>query len=298
MKKDQKKAYLFGLLAVFMWSTVATAFKIALRYVTPLELLLYASFVSTVLFFFIILVQKKLTVLRTYSVKQWVRSLLLGALNPFFYYVVLFKAYDLLLAQEAQTLNYTWGITIAILSIPFLKQKIKLRSLLAIFISFFGVIIISTRGRLQTLEFSNPYGVALAVGSSLIWAFFWIFNLKDDRDEVLKLFLNFSFGFVFILIANLLFGRLQLPNWRGILAVSYVGIFEMGITFVVWLKALQFSQTTSKVSNLIFLSPFLSLVFINVILGEKIYLSSVVGLFFIILGIILQNYKKKKLKKV
>ncbi|MDY6914921.1 MAG: DMT family transporter [Candidatus Cloacimonadota bacterium] len=291
--KDQKKAYIYALLAVTMWSTVATAFKIALRYVTPLELLLYASFVSTILLFFIILVQNKFNQLRDYSAKQWLHSLLLGALNPFFYYIVLFEAYDILLAQEAQTLNYTWGITIAILSVPFLKQKMKLRSLIAIFISFFGVIIISTRGRLHSLEFSNPYGVALAVGSSLVWAFFWIFNLKDDRDEVLKLFLNFSFGFVFIFIANLFFGRLQLPNWRGILAVSYVGIFEMGITFVVWLKALQFSQTTSKVSNLIFLSPFLSLVFINVILGEKIYISSVIGLFFIILGIILQNYRNK-----
>ncbi|HCO12391.1 MAG TPA: EamA family transporter, partial [Desulfonauticus sp.] len=43
---NQKKAYFFGLLTVFIWSTVASAFKLSLRYLTPLQLLFYASLTS------------------------------------------------------------------------------------------------------------------------------------------------------------------------------------------------------------------------------------------------------------
>ena len=39
---DQKKAYLYGLATVLLWSTVASAFKLALRYLDPAQLLLYA----------------------------------------------------------------------------------------------------------------------------------------------------------------------------------------------------------------------------------------------------------------
>ncbi|MDX1467289.1 MAG: EamA family transporter, partial [Halomonas sp.] len=37
---------LFGLGAVALWSTVATAFKVALAYMSPLELMWLASLVS------------------------------------------------------------------------------------------------------------------------------------------------------------------------------------------------------------------------------------------------------------
>ena len=44
---------------------------------------------------------------------------ILGLVNPFLYYLVLFKAYDLLPAQEAQAINYTWALMLAFLSVIF-----------------------------------------------------------------------------------------------------------------------------------------------------------------------------------
>jgi drug/metabolite transporter (DMT)-like permease len=247
----QKQAYIYALIAVFFWATMASAFKISLRYVDTLQLLFYASIVSVLILFFILLAQNKLYLLKTYSKKDYLHSALLGFLNPFLYYVVLFKAYSLLRAQEAQPLNYTWQIMLVLLSIPLLKQKIKLLSILAILISFFGVFIISTQGDVLGFKFTNLTGALLALGSAVVWALFWIYNLKDRRDEVAKLFLNFCFGFVFVLILTLLFSKIEIPETPGLLGVIYVGLFEMGITFVVWLKALKLSRTTAQVSNLI-----------------------------------------------
>jgi drug/metabolite transporter (DMT)-like permease len=217
-------------------------------------------------------------------------TVFLGLLNPFLYYLVLLKAYDMLKAQEAGTLNYIWPITLVLLSIPMLKQKIKWTSILAIFISFIGIIIISTEGKLSTLEFREPIGVILALVSSIFWALYWIFNLKDKRDESLKLFSNFLAGTLFSFIGVVVFSDLNLPTLKSISAAAYIGVFEMGLPFFLWLMALKYSSTTAKVSNLVYLSPFISLMIIQIVLKEQILLATIIGLVFIIGGIMIQQF--------
>jgi len=131
-------------------------------------------------------------------------------------------------------------------------------------------------------------GIIFALGSAFIWAIFWIFNVRDKRDEVAKLFLNFLFGTIFITIFILSISEKISGEMKGIAEAIYAGIFEMGITFVIWIKALKLSKTSAQVGNLIYLSPFLSLFLIHFLVGEKILLSTPIGLIFIISGIIIQ----------
>jgi drug/metabolite transporter (DMT)-like permease len=293
----QKKAYLYAVLTVLLWSTVASAFKITLRYLNFIQLLFYASFVSMAVLFLILLLQGKLQDLGKFSKREYIASALLGFLNPFFYYTILFKAYSLLPAQEAQPLNWTWPIMLVLLSIVILKQPIGLMNVIAIFISFSGVFVISTHGDVLSFKFTNLPGALLALSSSIIWALFWIYNIRDRRDEVVKLFLNFCFGFLYTLAAVSVTGQFYWPPLPGLLGVVYVGLFEMGITFVAWLKALQLSKTTAQVSNLVYAAPFLSLFFIHFIVGEEILFSTVVGLVLIISGVILQQFAGSRKEK-
>jgi drug/metabolite transporter (DMT)-like permease len=297
--KQQRQAYLYALLAVLCWSTIGSAFKISLRYLDFMTLLLFSSFVASVVLFTVLIFQRKLVHLKKLKKEDIRSSAFLGLLNPFLYYVVLLKAYDLLPAQEAGTLNYIWPLALVLLSILMLGQKITLWSIVAILISFFGIMLISTHGRLLEFHFSNPAGVVLAVGSALFWALYWIFNMKDRREEVSKLFLNFCFGFLYILLTiallrllGLNWSRYPLMPWQGIAGSVYLGIFEMGITFILWMMALKLSSTTAKVSNLIYLSPFVSLILIHFVVGEAILFTTVIGLFFIVGGILLQQYLK------
>lgn len=292
--ENQKKAYLFALLSVLLWSTVASAFKITLRYLDPIQLLLYASLFSSVVLGVVILFQRKQSLLFAGNRRDIGGALLLGVLNPFLYYLVLFKAYDLLPAQEAQPINYTWALTLMFLSIPILKQAIGRFDILAGFIGYFGVVIISTHGDITGLRFSNGTGVMLALCSTVFWALYWIFNKKSSLDPVIGLFLNFCAGFPLILVTCLLFSDPFPPTAAGILGAAYVGLFEMGITFVFWLYALKYSVNTAKVGNLIFISPFLSLVFIHFLVGEDIRLSTLAGLVFITLSIIIQRLSPGK----
>jgi drug/metabolite transporter (DMT)-like permease len=287
--KRQQQAYLYGLLAVLLWSTIASAFKISLRYLDPIALLFYASLASMLVLFLILLFQRKLHLLRTFRAKEYLRSALLGFLNPFLYYVVLFNAYRILRAQEAMTLNYTWPLVLALLSIPLLSQRIRWMSIVAILTSFCGVLVIATQGDVLSLRFTNTAGVLLALSSTVIWSLFWLFNVRDSRDEVAKLFLNFVFGFIFIAVTFFMRSGTWIPGKEGLIGAVYVGFFEMGITFVLWLKALQLTEKTAQIANLIYLSPFLGLFVIYGLVGERILASTVLGLALIIGGIVFQH---------
>ncbi|MGB0468193.1 MAG: DMT family transporter [Pontibacterium sp.] len=288
---SQSRAILFALSAVLLWSTVATAFKLSLRYLSPVELLLYSAIFSTIILGIILGYQKKFHLIFQCSRQEYLLSVLLGFLSPFLYYLILFKAYELLPAQQAQPINYTWAITLSLLSVPLLKHKIHWQQWLALIISYIGVVVISTEGRPFDLHFTNATGVMLALVSTVVWSLYWIYNTRDKRDPVVGLMVNFLCSLPFILIYYVLFEEVRVAPVQGILGAAYVGLFEMGICFVLWLMAMKLTDNTAKISNLIFLSPFLSLVFIHFILGENIMMGTFVGLALIVTGLLCQRIK-------
>lgn len=296
--KQQRKAVLFALLAVAFWSTMSSAFKITLRYIAYDQLLFWAALFAVAILAAIVFIRTDYRLLFNQTKSDILRSAVLGFLNPFAYYLVLFKAYDLLQAQEAGVLNYSWPVVLVILSVPLLGQHIGLKGFIAILISFSGLLVISTKGNPMDLNFSNPLGVLLAVGSAFLWALYWIINLRDKREEQLKIFMNMIFGGAYITAYLILFSEINPPSLPALTGAAYIGIFEMGITFVFWLLALKNATNTAKVSNLIFLSPFIALFFIHFFVGEPILPSTIVGLFLIVTGILLQQFRFTFIKNI
>jgi len=287
------KSYLLASLAVLSWSTIATAFKIALSELTPGQLLLVASCTAVVVLTVISIIEGKLMQVLKVRPADILMSALLGLLNPFVYYLILLEAYTLLPAQVAQPLNMIWPIVLVFLSVPLLKQKIPARSFLSLFISFAGVYLVSSQGQPFNPGKSDWLGVLLATGSSVFWALYFILNLKDKRGESNKLLLNFIISTIYIVIYLAVSGGLGSISTKGLLAGIYTGVFEMGLTFYLWLTALKLAESSDKISNLVFLAPFLSLVFISIFLGEKIYMTTFFGLVLIIGGIIYQKTGKR-----
>jgi drug/metabolite transporter (DMT)-like permease len=287
---NQHKAYLYAGLTVFFWSTVATAFKIALRSHNYVQLLVVANLTALLVFTLLVVLQGKIHELKKATLAGIGLSALQGLLNPFAYYLLVFKAYSLLPAQVAQPANFIWPVVLMLLSAPLLKQPLRLTGFIAIFISFGGVLILSTQGNLHEFMVVEPLGIALALLSSLAWSLFWIVNLRDHRDNIVKLFLSFLFSAVYVLALALFTGNLPELN-KPMVAPFYIGLFEMGITFAFWLKALQLSDSTGRVANFIYLTPFISLFFIHFILHERLYYTSLIGLCLIIGGILVGRIK-------
>lgn len=295
--KENRKAILFACIAVLSWSTVATAFKKSLQYLSHFELVLVACVTSLIIFTLLMSFQKKWHLLKDLKAKEWGYFALLGLLNPVAYYLVLFKSYDLLPAQVAQPINYAWPIVLVVLLAVFTRQPIPPKKYIGMAVSLGGVALISLGGG-QALGASLPIsGLLLAASSAVLWATYWVVNNKNKErfDASLAFFMTFLFGSIYM-TAGALFKGVDLSTVPGLLWGSYVGAFEMGIPFIFFGLAMRKTDNPALINQLTYLSPFMSLFFIAMILGEKIVPTTFIGLALIVIGIVFNEYFVKTKK--
>jgi len=292
--KNQSKALIMGGFVVFFWATVATAFKIALNEISNLQLLLIASSTALIVCFIELIRTKKLNLLgeSLLSKSTIFRGAWQGLMNPFIYYLILFKGYSLLPAQIAQPLNFSWQIVLMILMAIFLKQKLHFNQVIGVLVSFSGIIMLSLNNSADISGKLSVFGLGLIIASTIIWATYWLLKINEKQDSVIELFVSFLFGTIYLVVVSL-FTPMEFPPLKPLLAGIYAGMFEMGITFILWSKALKLATNRVTLTQLIYLSPLLSLLLIHFILGEKIGVLTVVGLFLIIGGILISNLKQK-----
>lgn len=289
----ERSALWFGLGAVGLWSTVATAFEFALDHLTPLQLLWISSIVSW-LFFSAAVVYRQPKRLA----KGWLRAGIAGCVNPVLYYLVLFSAYARLPGQEAMALNYTWALTMTLLALPILGHRPKALELLACAISYAGVWVIATRGQVFSLGFADLTGVLFALFSTTLWALYWLFNAKDPRPPLTAQWQNFTVAWPILTILVLLSGEdWRLDRTSAVGAACYVGLFEMGLAFLLWQEAMRRTESTARIANLIFLSPPASLSLLYLVKGEELLPSTFTGLLLILAGLAIQAASKTKLRK-
>ncbi|MEX1057921.1 MAG: DMT family transporter [Natronospirillum sp.] len=272
----------FGVGAVLLWSTVATAFKLALN-VWPLVGVLWLSVTVSLGLFMVVLLQRGMLaracrLLRRY----WRRALLLGLLNPVIYYFTLFAAYDQLSAQIAQPINYTWAFVLSWVAALWHKAPIRRQDWQGMALGYLGVVVLvlGAQGRLEI----TALGVGLAILSTLFWAGYWAVSMRDRRPALVAMFHHFLFAWPVLTVIMLWQGTDFLAVRSGWLPTLYIGFFEMGLAFLLWMAALQRVANTARVANLIFIAPFLSLIWVSWILGEPIVFTTPIGLLFILAG--------------
>lgn len=268
-----------------MWSTVATGFKLGLREMTPIQLLWIGTCVS-LLYFVVHLWFTRPPIPRG---KDAIKVASFGLINPFSYYLILFAAYDRLPAQIAQPLNFTWAIFLAVLAIPLLKQKLNATTAAGIVVSYVGVGVLIVGPDTTMLNSPDGLGIALALFSAVLWAFYWLSVTRSKHDPVVFMALGFVLACPLLTIACVATDGLPSLSITTIQFGLWVGLIEMGITFVLWQRAMRLTNYAARVGQLIFLAPFGSFVLIHLVLGEAIVPPSIAGLVLIVGGTVLVN---------
>lgn len=287
---QNSKSILLAATAVLSWATVATAFKIALSHLTVFNMLFIATCTALLIFAAMMTIEKKWGLLRAMSGKDLFASGLLGVLNPVVYYLVLFKAYDMLPAQMAQPLNYAWPIVLLLLLAIFNHERIPAKKYIGMALSVGGVVCISLGGGGVKGSVSAA-GVIMALMSAALWAIYWMFNnrLKGKVDTTVALFLGFLFGSLVLLAVGCFVG-IEIDSLDGLLSGIYIGCFEMGIPFLTFGMALRITSNPALINQMCYLSPFISLFLIAIVLGETIVPATYVGLMLIVAGLVYNQY--------
>jgi len=281
--------YLYLFLCILLWAAIPVVSKNILLEIDFLQMLFYSSIISLITLTFVLIFRRKN--LQLYSKRAYGYLAFLGFLGAYLYYIFLYAAFSLTTAQEGFILAYTWPILVLLLAFMILREKITLRKIIAISLGFFGIVIIFTHGNLNELEITNVLGDALALLGAFIFALFSILGKRVNYDRVVAAFIYFLVASIFSFITMLAFSNFVVPSSTTLIYLLLNGILINGLTYIWWFKALE-NLETHIVSTTLYLTPFISLLYISLFLPEQIMVSSIIGLVIIVAGIFLQISRK------
>ena len=287
-----KKAYIFAGISILLWSSVATVTKLLLGVMDSYQVLCVSSLFAFLALLGMNICTGNIKKLRSFKCKDLLIVILIGLPGTFLYNVFLYLGTDKLLASQAFIINYLWPIMSVVFACILLKEKMTARKGIAFALSFLGVVTVAGSD-LMNFQAETALGMGLCVLAAVSYGVFTALNQKWHYDKPLSVMLACFSTFVLTLVINLFRGtQLQLDAFQ-VLGLGWNGIFVMAVATTTWAIALD-SGKTAVVSNLAYITPFLSLVWTGLFLHEPISLWSVAGLVIIILGILIQLKDKKE----
>ena len=286
-----KKTYFYAGSAIFVWSTIATISKILLGNLNSFQVLNISALFGAIFLFVVNAVTGNIKNLKSFKIKDYIITALIGLTGTCFYNIFYYGGTARMLASQAFIVNYLWPIMSVVFACILLKEKMTARKIIAIAMSFLGVIIV-TGTDLINFDKNTIIGAISCVFGAISYGLFTALNQKYNYDKRLAIMIAYVATFLLTLIVNIARGDMFVPDLTQTLGLAWNGAFVMAVGSTCWAIALE-SGKTAKVSNLAYITPFLSLVWTFFILGEPIKLTSVLGLVVIILGIFIQLKDKK-----
>ena len=292
MPKLKSLPYLEALFAVVVWGGSFIATKIAVGQISPTTVVWIRFTMGIPLILFAVVIRKQFAFPKG---NEWWYFALLGFLGISFHQWLQSNG-----LKTAQATTTAWIIStspafIAVLGWLVLKEKLKLHQSLGIALSMCGVLAVVSKGDWEALAVGKfgTVGDFLILISSVNWAVFSILSrrgLKSHPSTRMTLWVMTT-GWLFT-SATFIAGRnytefLQL-DWRGWMAMVYLGILTTGLAYIAWFSALS-QLPAAQTGAFLFIEPLTSMVVAANILGEKITLVPVLGGVVILFGIWMVN---------
>lgn len=286
-----KKAYFYAGTAIFFWSTVATTCKLLLGALNSLQLLWMNALVAGVFLLILNVCQGNFKKHREYRLKDYLLMAAIGLPGTFFYYMFYYAGTDILSASQAFIINYLWPIMSVLFACIILRERLTLRKCAAILISFLGVAVVV--GGAGAFSGKTLLGAAFCILGAVSYGVFTALNQKFHYPKTVSLMVSYFATLLITTVINGVNGDLFLARPHQMAGFLWNGIFTVAIANTLWVMALD-SGKTARISNLAYITPFLSTIWTAVFLEEKITAAAVIGLLIIIFGICIQLKDKEK----
>lgn len=279
------------LTSVVIWGGSFIATKYLLSYLEPLAIILIRQILAVIFLTIIASKQKK-----SFSVNLHDHTyiFILSLIATFHLWIQL----NGLKYTTASNTGWIIGITpvfMTLLGIIFFKEKITIIQLAGIAISFFGLILLISKGDLSSIDFISNKGDFLILASSFTWSVYSLVNKKisvhySPLMTILFLFLMMSIILLPFTITRHNINSIQNLSFQSWIALIFLGIFCSGLAYVLWAEAMSEMQS-SKVGAFLYIEPFVTVFTAWIILKEEITVLTMLSGIVIILGVILVNRK-------
>jgi len=288
-----KKEYIYAGAAILCWSTIATISKLLLGSLDSMQITFISSAFAFLFLLMINIFKGNMRLLKEYKPFDYLKMSGIGILGIFIYHLFLYMGIDCMDASQAFIINYLWPIMSVVSACVILKEKMTLRKTIAILLSFAGVVIVTANGNLLAIGKETLIGAAYCVIAAASYGLFSALNKKEDYDKYFSMMVFYFAATTVSLAYNIATKNSFSLDLLQTVGLVWMGVFTNALAFTFWALALKIGDT-AKVSNLAYITPFLSLVWTTLILHEPFNINSIIGLGVIVLGIFIQLKDKKR----
>ena len=278
---------LFVLSAI--WGSAFIAIKISLEYFAPVNLASYRLIVASIFLLIFYIIGDYKTLL---SKNDLIMLIFVGIVGNFLPFYLISWSEQHIQSSTAGILMGVGPILTLVLAHFFTKDdKFNSVKLISIIVGFIGVLFIFEINSLfsikssNSIQFISKFLIIIAALGYMISNIVAYNTLKHIDSFSITFFATF-FG-ALISIPFLVFSEINQPSYfsvESILPILYLGIFPTALAF-------QLRYHITKTSGPVFLSyvayliPIFALIWGFLLLSEKIYLSSTVGITLILIGV-------------
>ncbi|SDX58265.1 DMT family transporter [Paenibacillus sp. CF384] len=265
-----RSPYVLMPILLLLWGSVAAVSKLVLGQLDSYQVLFYMNGIGVVVFAGIVLVKVRWRTLRLWSWRQMALIASCG-LFAFLYDALYLQALDRIPAVEASMLNYLFPIFIVIFAIPIHKEKMNRYKLLSVFMGFAGTVLLMTKGDISSMKLTNWIGDVLAILAAVSWGLFTNLVKKNKQDMLISTFFITVVAFVLSAGGLFVYSNLMLPRLVDFGGVFWLSMCNIVLGFFLYFRALRYSPA-SLIASFTFFTPFVTLVFIMLLLDERLTL--------------------------
>lgn len=273
------------LLTVIFWGLSFVATKMALQYLTPVEIIAIRLLLGAPTLYLVVLVKK-------IDIKfKRVDYLILLAASVVLSLHFLIQAIGLQFTSATNTawLVATIPVFIAILSAIFLKERLSSLKIGGIALATLGVILLVSEGKLSSLGWLNSAGDWIILSSSVTWGTYTIMTRNITRTNN-----PLAVSLAILIVPTLLLNAysayttpiskiLDLPI-NIMIALAFLGVFCLGLAHWFWLEGLSRKGAT-EVGVYIYIEPIVTTIAAIPLLNEQLTLFTILGAILIIGGV-------------
>ena len=284
---------LYIILSVMLWGLAPPIAKLCLNQINMFQMIFFMLLTATIGLFFIACATGTIRRILTYTFKDYLHFALMGFIGIFIYFLLLFLSFTYSPVQETYVVNYTWPLWMIAFSFFFVKEKFSPITLFSIILSFTGVLVIISQGGVFSLSIHHLYGYVLALLAAISYGLFSALVTIKKREPITSMMLYYFFSFLYASVTMMIFSSFVFPSVSEFSAILWLGVGSCALGFLFWLRSLQLGSI-SEIVNIVYITPFFALLFIDIIIGESIQLYSVVGLVLIVCSILINRIHLSK----
>ncbi|MBQ6297125.1 MAG: DMT family transporter [Selenomonadaceae bacterium] len=276
----------YAAVTIILWGAMPALTKDLLNALPPFETLAISSLFA---FLFLLAVNWRARSLKNLSAGKIFTAVWLGFLGLFLYSAFFYYGLERMTSQEACILNYLWPLMIILFSCPILGEKLTRRKLLAVGMSFAGVVLVMFGGVEENFSAEKIWGALSCVVAAACYGLFSVVNKFWRLEQKLAMMIIWATTAICAFLSGYLFETWLLPSVGQFIGLIWLGVLIDAVAYLTWALALEKTSNVARTANLAYLVPILAIVISTFVFGEKLSLAVIPALVLIIGGILINK---------